>query len=105
MWKGTAWGWWLAGFYYVYAIYRNANALLLVASMADQIAGETRDPGYYYVKHVGRVITHSLVLFYLFRESVLAYFGLPQLARRRALLQLAKPIAALVLIQLLTILW
>jgi hypothetical protein len=101
MWRGAAWGWWLAGFYYVYAIYRNANALLVISSMADQLAGEARGPGYYYVKHVGRVVTHSLVLFYLFRESVLAYFGLDQLDKRRALVQLAKPIAVLVVVQLL----
>lgn len=105
MWRGAAWGWWLAGFYYVYAIYRNANALLVISSMADQLAGEARGPGYYYVKHVGRVVTHSLVLFYLFQESVLAYFGLPHLDKRRALVQLAKPIAILVVVQLLATLW
>lgn len=105
MWRGAAWGWWLAAFYYVYAIYRNANALLLISGMADQLVGEARGPGYYYVKHVGRVVTHSLVLFYLFRESVLAYFGLDQLAKGRALVRLAKPLAVLVLVQLLVTLW
>ncbi len=28
MWIGTKWGWWLAAFYYVYSIFRNASALL-----------------------------------------------------------------------------
>jgi hypothetical protein len=101
MWRGAAWGWWLAGFYYLYAIYRNANALFLISGMAEQLAGEARGPGYYYVKHVGRIITHSLVLFYLFRENVLAYFGLGQIEKGRALVRLAKPLAVLALLQLL----
>jgi hypothetical protein len=105
MWRGAEWGWWLAGLYYVYGIYRNANAVFLISSMANELAGEARGPGYYYFKHTARVFTHALVLFYLFRDRVLAYFGLQQLEKARALVRLAAPVAVLIVIQLLALRW
>lgn len=101
MWRGTAWGWWLAGFYYLLAVYRNANAMVLISGMPDQLAGVDRGPGYFYGKHAARIVTHSLALYYLFRENVLAYFGLGRIEKGRALGRLAKPLAVLVLLQLL----
>ncbi len=33
MWQGRRWGWWLGSFWFVYAIFRNANALLKLKMM------------------------------------------------------------------------
>jgi hypothetical protein len=67
MWLGTRWGWWVASFYYVYGIARNASALVTIVSVADQVTGASRGPEYYLFKHSVRIVVHILILLYLFK--------------------------------------
>ena len=85
MWRGAKWGWWLGAFYYVYSMARNATALVAIAELADDAAGGSRGPGYYYVKHGGRILVHFLILLYFFKENVLGYFGLDDISKPRAI--------------------
>jgi hypothetical protein len=85
MWLGRKWGWWLGTFYYVYAIARNAAALVTVANMADELAAGPHGPGYYYVKHAGRIVVHLLILLYFFKGNVLHYFGLEKLSKWKSI--------------------
>ena len=89
MWIGTRWGWWCGAFYYVYSVARNANAFFMVAELAEQFSQDPHDlhgPGYYYAKFGGRVAIHSLLLLYFFKSNVLAYFGLSDIHKGKALL-------------------
>ena len=84
MWMGTKWGWWLAAFYYMYSIFRNATALYTVLSMADQLEGAHRGPGYYFAKHSIRIIIHFLLFLYFFKGNVLDFFGLEDIEKGKA---------------------
>lgn len=84
MWMATKWGWWLASFYYVYSIFRNGSALLMVFTMADQLEGGSRGPEYYVIKHGGRILIQFFLLLYFFRGNVLEYFGLETLNKGKA---------------------
>lgn len=84
MWLGTRWGWWCATFYYVYSIARNANAFLMVSDLSDALEGGTRGPGYYYAKFGGRVVVHFLLLLYFFKSNVVAYFGMDDVHKGKA---------------------
>lgn len=84
MWTGARWGWWAAAFYYIYSIFRNAAALITVAQLAEHIEG-ARSPGYYVVKHTGRIIVHALILLYLMKGNVLEFFDLRSLNKAKAL--------------------
>jgi hypothetical protein len=88
LWLGRTWGWWLGSFYYVYAIARSSSALLTVAGLEAELAASTRGPEYYYVKHIGRIIVHLLILLYLFQGHVLRYFALDGLSKWKAVLGL-----------------
>ncbi|EMI47185.1 putative membrane protein [Rhodopirellula sp. SWK7] len=85
MWMGTRWGWWLAAFYYVYGVLRNASALYTVVSMADQLEGTARGPEFYMIKHSVRIVIQSLLLMYFFKGNVLDYFDLSTLKKGKAL--------------------
>jgi hypothetical protein len=85
MWTGKKWGWWLGAFYYVYSITRNATALVTVAELANEIASDGRGPGYYYVKHTGRIAVSLLILLYFFKENVLHFFGLEDISKSKAI--------------------
>lgn len=88
MWRGTPWGWWLGSFYYIYAVFRNASALVTVLMMAEELEGSTRGPGYYIFKHTGRIVVHLLLFCYFFRGNVLAYFGLSHINKGKAIWKL-----------------
>ncbi len=95
MWLGTRWGWWCATFYYVHSIARNANALLMLSNFADELAGGSRGPGYYYAKFGGRVIMHFLLLMYFFKSNVLQYFGMDEVHKEKAVGKLITVTAAI----------
>ena len=85
MWIGSKWGWWLAAFYYVYSIFRNASALLTIVAMADELGGGTRGPEYYMIKHGGRIVVHFLLFLYFFKGNVLQFFRLEGLSKPKAI--------------------
>ena len=85
MWIGTKWGWWLAAFYYVYSIFRNASALLTIAAMAEQLQVSARGPEYYMIKHGGRIVVHFLLFMYFFKGNVLQFFRLEALSKPKAI--------------------
>jgi len=85
MWFGRKWGWWLATFYYVYAMARNIWALVLIARLHDDLGNGGRGPEDYYFKHLGRIVVHALILVYFFRANVLSYFGLERLSKWTAM--------------------
>jgi hypothetical protein len=84
MWLGRKWGWWLGAFYYVYGVARNASALLTLGALDHDLESSARGPEYYYFKHVGRIIVHLLILLYFFKGNVMAYFGLSELSKWKA---------------------
>lgn len=84
MWLGKQWGWWFGAFYYVYGVARNAPALGTVAELADDLPEGARGPGYYYAKHGMRILVHLLILLYFFKGNVLAYFGLEEQSKWKA---------------------
>ena len=85
MWLGKAWGWWLGSFYYVYSIFRNVSALLMVFAMADQFDGGSRGPEFYVFKHSFRIVIHFLLFLYFFKSNVLGFFGLSSLNKGQAI--------------------
>lgn len=85
MWTGARWGWWAAAFYYIYGIFRNASALLALAEWAEHLEGSARGPGYYLVKHSGRIVVHALILLYLMKGNVLEFFDQESLNKAKAL--------------------
>lgn len=86
--RGAAWGWWIGGFYSVYAIARNAMAALALPEIAESAAalGEP-DPDLtkHYIKFIGRVVINLLLVLYFYRLKVLSYFGLVGLSRMKAI--------------------
>lgn len=85
MFSGRPWGWWVAAFYYVYAIMRAGNGMLFTIGFWDQLAAEgDRGPDYHLRKFGVRMALHALILVYLFSRPVIDYFGLERLSRWRA---------------------
>lgn len=85
MWMGRRWGWWLAAFYYVYSVFRNATAIVTIMMVADQFAGARRGVDYYLIKHGGRIIVHALLFLYFFKGNVLEFFDLESLNKPKAI--------------------
>lgn len=85
MWIGAKWGWWLALFYFAYAVTRNANAFLSISSLADQFgaSGEFRSTNY--VKYGIRMVWNALLLAYLCRENASFYFRTTETSKWKAL--------------------
>lgn len=102
MWRGTKWGWWLAAFFFAYAIYRNVNVLVTLPTILDQLVGETGSPRSYYIKHGGRVFLNAGLLYCMFQDEVLRYFGLRGIHKGKALARLAIPLAFILGAQLLS---
>jgi hypothetical protein len=81
MWTGARWGWWLAAFYYMYGVFRNATALYTVAAMSGLLEDSSRGPEYYFVKHAIRLVVSLLLFCYFFKTNVLEFFGLADLSK------------------------
>ena len=85
MWIGVKWGWWLGAFYYIYSIFRNASAVLMVISMTNVLEVGSREPEYYLIKHSGRIVLHFLIFLYFFKGNVLEFFHLEGLSKPKAI--------------------
>lgn len=104
MWRGTRWGWWLAAFFWAYAIARHANVLLMASGMAGQPAGETPGIEYNHLKHTLRLVFYAGLLWYLFQNEILRFFGLRGMHKGRAVALLALPLALVVAVRLVSLL-
>lgn len=88
MFLGKKWGWWLGAFCIIYAIIRNANALISIFNMTDYIESSTKGLKYYLTKHIGRIITNGLVFTYFFKNNVMEYFRIKHYSKYKVALQL-----------------
>lgn len=76
MWTGKRWGWWLAVFYYVYGALGNANTILTLPGILDQLGTPAQGAGFYYARELGQAFLSILLILYLYRRNVRGYFGL-----------------------------
>lgn len=79
------WGWWLFAFYYVHAILRYCNALLVCWQMRDEPEISEDMMQRHVIKFTGRIIISLLLLRYLFARKVIAYFGWQQVNWKKRL--------------------
>lgn len=80
MWLGRKWGWWLGSFWYLFATFRNANALFVTYQLsstmpAEELAALPGGVGKYYLKFGARVIISALLYWYFFKSNVREFFG------------------------------
>ena len=96
------WGWWLSAFAHLYPAVLAANALVMLAGFvldepsAAEVVG--RDAAFLGFKYVGRVVFRGLIYYYLFREHVLAHFGIDATRRRRLIVQHASACAIIMIL-------
>ncbi|MCR4315857.1 MAG: tetratricopeptide repeat protein [Planctomycetes bacterium] len=95
MWTGRKWGWYLGSFYYVYSVFRDAWAIIVVPEIAESLGREDFSSG----KYVARILFSSLVYLYFLRSKTLASFDIHNL---RKLKLIAAQIGACVLIYVIT---
>ncbi|WP_166241587.1 hypothetical protein [Paenibacillus turpanensis] len=74
-WTGKKWGWWLAIFYFAYAIARNVNALVSINDVVNLLGAPGQGVASYYIKYGFRVLWNALLFLFLLRsETVNIYF-------------------------------
>jgi tetratricopeptide (TPR) repeat protein len=88
MWRGKAWGWWLAAFSYVHGIVRNVGSLLAIPDLLDMFGEPAQGVDYYYAREIVQIGGALLIGGYWFRRKLLTFFGLADLSRLRAVLTL-----------------
>jgi hypothetical protein len=86
MWLGKKWGWWLALFYFAYAVSRNVNVMISIASLTEQWGIPSQGIGMTYAKYGIRVLWNGSLLFYLCRESATTFFGTTETKKWKVLL-------------------
>jgi hypothetical protein len=86
MWFGKKWGWWLALFYFAYAVTRNANVLISISSFTEQWGAPRQGIGMIYAKYGIRMLWNGFLLFYLCRENAAIYFRTTETKKWKALL-------------------
>ncbi|WP_187768128.1 hypothetical protein [Paenibacillus sp. PL91] len=86
MWLGKKWGWWLAMFYFAYAITRNANAWLSINHISDQYGALEQNLTSYYIKYGIRILWNVLLLYFMCRENVMSFFNTTETKKWKALL-------------------
>lgn len=85
-WLGMKWGWWLAIFYFVYAIARNANTIISIDDVVDQLGAPGQGTAFYYIKYGIRILWNGLILLFLVRsETVNTYFSTINIPKWKAL--------------------
>lgn len=85
-WLGKKWGWWLALFYFAYAVTRNMNVLLIISDISSQYQAAMSGMAMAYVKYALRALWNCALLYYLCRETVTSYFGTTDTKKGKALL-------------------
>ena len=95
LWFGKNWGWWLGVLYLSYSVLRNAYATVAISDLVSQFPEQNINATKYYVTHGLRVVVHSLIVLYYFRENVLDYFGLESSNKSTLFKQMAGATAVL----------
>ncbi|MUT68592.1 hypothetical protein [Paenibacillus sp. NEAU-GSW1] len=84
---GKKWGWWLAVFYFAYAISRNLTAIISIQDIISQVGAPENGAGSYYLKYGIRAVWNGLILWYLVRsEAVNSYFSTGDTPKWKAIL-------------------
>jgi hypothetical protein len=84
-WMGKKWGWWLAIFYFAYALGRNVNAIISIKDIVDQFGAPSQGMAFYYIKYGIRVLWNGLIFLFLVRsDTVNAYFSTENIPKWRA---------------------
>lgn len=76
MWGGKRWGWWLASFGFVYAIFKDANAVWMIPTLIERYGTPDRGAAFYYAKYGFRILLSAVILAYLYRPKVRGFFYL-----------------------------
>lgn len=74
MWLGKKWGWWLALFYFAYAVSRDINVLFSISSISSQYSVPTEQITMNYIKYGIRILWDCFLMFYLCRDTASTYF-------------------------------
>jgi hypothetical protein len=87
MWLGKRWGWWLALFFFAYAITRNVNVLISIRGISEQFGVPASDQGANYAKYGIRVLWNALLMVYLCGETAVTFFfGMKNVNKWKAVL-------------------
>jgi hypothetical protein len=81
MWRGYRWGWWLTALFYVW------NILGIVADVLHAFVTEQELPSP--LSKLTQFVVHALILLYLFKSNVRAFFGLQLLPAFLSLIPIA----------------
>lgn len=95
MWIGATWGWWVATFYFVYAVVRAATVLISISEIAEAAPPEEFDIQNAYLKYGVRTLVNTALVAYFFRDRVMGYFGLRGFPKWKALCAVVAAVAIL----------
>lgn len=85
---GKRWGWWLGTFYYVYAILRYLNTIFAGFRIAVQSQNSIPEIGNHITEYGIRIVIHSLILLYFFKDDVKEYFNVSHYSKFKPTLAL-----------------
>ena len=88
------WAWWVIGTMTMFSIAVNIPQLLLVVEHTDKIPNVQK----YYLKHGGKLVIQSLILFFLFSQPVIDFFAFKNIKKSKQFLILTAAAAGLFLI-------
>lgn len=80
------WGWWLGAFYFVYAIFRYINVIVMAFSLEEELQNSSRGIAYYVFQNSIKIIVHFLIFLYFFSNNVLEYFKLENYSKKQGIL-------------------
>ncbi len=86
MWQGARWGWWLGTFYYVWAVLGVVADFLMALSWFSQM--DVQSLAISFAIRLTQLVIHALILAYLFKRNVRAFFQLQSLRIDQALIPL-----------------
>jgi hypothetical protein len=82
MWKGHSWGWWLGGLYLAQSTFKSGIAIYEILQITSQHPDEITDASKYYLRYIGRMIVHPLLIGYFFKSNVLKFFKFSETERK-----------------------
>lgn len=88
MWLGKRWGWWIALFYFTYAVTRNLNVMISISTIANDL-DSTQNLGSYYVKYGVRMAWNGYFIYYLCTDNPAYYFGTTEVNKWKAVLMVS----------------